>query len=615
MEIDSHEIFADEVIDLTIDTVGAGHRLGPDELALSQTRVTKGFIVRPNDFIEVQDVHFGSYKVDFVRIEIITQQVRTGRTTIHGIPFTRTRNLKTIIPVKSNEVCMLLHFNRNGNEEEPLLVDVSIESVVQKRSLVTTNAVYPEHRSDSTPYSHVQPEARRLRKMETFGRLVCRWQLKVYFTVQGRRTKPDEEAIMRIHASDVKDDRYRVSEDTLCNRWRGTRVKGGSCCPTMDNSINIDLENAVNSSGVRARNQKYTVFDSFSGAGGVSRGAQSAGFKIEFAVDNSTQVWETYSTNFPDTTLYKMAVDQFIRDAKRQRTRVDVLHLSPPCQFFSPAHTRPSAHDDENIFALFSCNELINKTRPRLITLEQTFGITHERHIHFFKTVISDFTQFGYSVRWKVVRLCTWGSAQDRKRVVLIAAGPGERLPPFPEPTHSASGVDGLKPLTTIRQALRNIQFDDDRHDIAIVKRHHPSRLSYDPNRLAMTITTGGGESHHPSGTRDFTLRELASLQGFPRHHRFRGTRTSVKKQIGNAFPPNTVRVLYSHLEEWLLKEDGMRRYELPPDNVFMIDDDSSDASEIDLAGLSEHGESPGMDDVMEVDVDDFQIVDLIDLT
>jgi DNA (cytosine-5)-methyltransferase 1 len=47
-------------------------------------------------------------------------------------------------------------------------------------------------------------------------------------------------------------------------------------------------------------------------------------------------------------------------------------------------------------------------------------------------------------------------------------------------------------------------------------------------------------------------------MQGFPKSHRFLGNMTSIKRQIGNAFPPTAVRVLYKHIEKWLLKEDGM---------------------------------------------------------
>jgi len=69
-------------------------------------------------------------------------------------------------------------------------------------------------------------------------------------------------------------------------------------------------------------------------------------------------------------------------------------------------------------------------------------------------------------------------------------------------------------------------------------------------------MTTSGGQNYHPSGTRDFTLREYASLQGFPLNHVFRGT--GVKKQIGNAVPPCVAKVLFESIKRDLDKADGI---------------------------------------------------------
>lgn len=296
-----------------------------------------------------------------------------------------------------------------------------------------------------------------------------------------------------------------------------------------------------------------------------------------------------------------MSVDEFIHVSNDRMMRVDVLHLSPPCQFFSPAHTHQSVHDDDNIFALFGCSTLINKLRPRLITLEQTFGITHERHNVYLRALIGDYTQMGYSVRWKVVRLCTWGLAQDRKRLIILAAAPGEKLPPFPRATHSENGAGGLKPFVTIQRAISSIRLGDDLHDLESVKYFRPRRAPLDANKLAGTITTGGSEVYHPDGTRDFTLREYASLQGFPKYHKFRGTKTGIRKQIGNAFPSNTVYVLYRHLEAWLLHQDGMARHQLLAGNVFVFDDTDNDFSNDFRCWPSTARSSSDTDDIVEI--------------
>lgn len=287
--------------------------------------------------------------------------------------------------------------------------------------------------------------------------------------------------------------------------------------------------------------------------------------------------------------------------------RADVLHLSPPCQYFSPAHTQESANDEENIFALFGCRELINKVRPRLVTLEQTFGITHDRHASYLWALIGDMTDQGYSVRWKVIRLCTWGLAQDRKRLIMIAAAPGERLPPFPHPTHAQTGdaQAGVVQFRTINDEINRVSVGDDLHNLHQVKKYSPRKAPYDGDRLAGTITTSGSTSYHPSGKRSFTLREYACLQSFPKMHRFKGTSTAIKRQIGNAFPPKTVEVLYRHLQEWLLEQDSIHPGEDVTAQAIVIEDDS-DVSEDSLSPLSSLNNRgpPEMYDVLELEDD-----------
>ncbi|PTB70362.1 S-adenosyl-L-methionine-dependent methyltransferase [Trichoderma citrinoviride] len=563
------ELFEQEVIDLTGHELedGTHDLIHPGESPLERYREPRsGTQLSRGDLIQVENVELGNYTIDFVQVKIIASD-RQGECKIRGIPFVRTRKLSGKLPKKTNEICMILHIQRrdDGQELPALLIDVPTISIVKKRELVMTNAIYPEHCYNG---EDIGPRAQngqlQQRLAESHGKLVCRWKFTIYFTMQrqSRATRPEEEVLERVQADDVPVSRNRVSDESLCNQWRGGRIKGGSW-PHRESRI-IDLASRSSSGNTalptnsRRRGQKYTLFDSFCGAGGVSRGAQNSGFKVQYA----------------------KSVDEFIRDTKDRQMRVDVLHLSPPCQYFSPAHTHQSVHDDTNIFALFGCLSLISKLRPRLITLEQTFGITHERHHHYLRALIGDYTQLGYSVRWKVVRLCTWGSSQDRKRLIILAAAPGEKLPPFPKHTHSENGAGGLQPWTTIGKAIGSIRNGDDLHNLDSVKYFHPPRAPLDPNRLAGTITTGGNEVYYPDGTRDLTIREYASIQGFPKYHKFIGTKTCIRKQIGNAFPPNTVRVLYRHLEDWLLQQDGMTRYQPLPDSVLSVDDSDGDNSE-----------------------------------
>ena len=86
------------------------------------------------------------------------------------------------------------------------------------------------------------------------------------------------------------------------------------------------------------------------------------------------------------------------------------------------------------------------------------------------------------------------------------------------------------------------------------------SRPPYDGSRpLRTTITCNGGEAYHPSGTRLFTVRELACIQGFPLSFVFANYgKTELRKQIGNAVPPIVYRAILESVKRALTEEDAM---------------------------------------------------------
>lgn len=295
------ELFEEEVIDLT------GHELenGPcgllhkGELPIEKYRErSSGAQFSRGDFIQVRNVKLGTYDIDFVQIRIIARD-RCGDYKIRGIPFVRTRKLQGKLPKKVNEICMVLHIQRRGDGEElpAVLVDVPATSIVRRRELVITNAAYPEHcYNEGTLGPHARDEHMQQRLAELDGNLVCRWKFTIYFTMQrqSRATRPEEEVLERIQLDEVPMSRYRVSDETLCNQWRGGRTKGGSWPPSGSRVIDLESQsyagNTTRSTSSRRKGQKYTFFDSFSGAGGVSRGAQSSGFKVQYAVDKWADV-------------------------------------------------------------------------------------------------------------------------------------------------------------------------------------------------------------------------------------------------------------------------------------------------------------------------------------
>ncbi|KAK5654373.1 hypothetical protein OQA88_7282 [Cercophora sp. LCS_1] len=520
-----------------------------------------GLVLTTGMLVELQTPLEDHFPGRFFKIRRIDNDA-SGEPVLRGWTYARAREMRGLLPRKLNEICLLVSIDTMDSRpwQEQSLVDVAPENVARVRALRTTNAAFPEFRFDASDLANGK------HWVADHSPLACRTRFVHYFHGVGNpKKKPCEWAIINFSEKEA-DEKFRAPVASVVNKWRGGRVPGGSSLESRATVVNLDSEDEakqargkVNSNGklILTPGQTYTVGDTFAGAGGASRGITRAGLHLVFAVDHWDHAVSSLRMNFPKTDIYEMDITKFIVD-KDVRYQVDMLHLSPPCQVWSPAHTTVGKNDEMNMAALFSCTDLVKKTKPRLFTLEQTFGMLHQRFSPFFNTLISGFTSHGYSVRWKVVHLATYGLPQPRKRLIIIGAGPGEKLPGFPRPTHGKDGKGGLKPFVPARQALAPIRRRGFKNHILHTKKFFDApRNQWDPDQpIPRTITCSGGQNYHWKGTRDFTFLEYALLQGFPHFHKFHPS--NIKKQIGNAFPSSVVRILYKHLAAELDKYDNV---------------------------------------------------------
>ncbi|KAI0544938.1 S-adenosyl-L-methionine-dependent methyltransferase [Xylaria curta] len=517
-----------DIIDLTDDT--------PDIKRQSETRTDRNPPLPPNALKPGSTISFLHIKHIYSTADGIK---------IRGTALTRLKNLPMILHVDNDD---------ERADEVQSAIEVPITDVIKIRNFM---GIF------ETPA-----------ELEQQGVLMYSTTRNAHINQTRKNAAPQEYVIEHLSAKDEIKKRFKV----------GGKVRGGEHNPGDDGSqglvVQLDGEEDPELLMIEKRpGQKYTFGDMFSGAGGASCGAEKGGFHVKVACDHHPGATKTYAEAFPDALLYMMDIFELINS--NIKIRVDALHISPPCQVWSPAHTCAGVNDDANIAALFCCGELIRKIRPRILTLEQTFGILHPQFEYYFNALVQFFTENSYSVRWKIVDLVDWGSPATRKRLIMIGSCPGEDLPPFPEATHVGSGIDkrGKKPHVTVSKMLAKIPRDASQYD----EMHQPHEMvrkrlpRWDPDvTLKRCITTNGGYgNYHPNGRRDFTLREYATLQTFPVDYPFQAP--DKKKQIGNAFPPLVVKVLYTHLRKWLEKQDRVYAIEneyIDPDdpNIEIID-------------------------------------------
>ncbi|KAL8323524.1 hypothetical protein RB597_009098 [Gaeumannomyces tritici] len=476
----------------------AHHRPLVRPLEAHQTRlnscVVNGETIKEGHLVELhplQDFAQTLYEqVEFLEVRQIF--IDADNTILRGVPYMRTRNMNALLTRKRNEICRFIQSDEGGDEDQGH-IDVGPGDVVGVRSFIITSAPWPEFRD-----------------LANDNLLICRWQFTITYACAVNRlseTRQKAYEMRHLRAADVPKLRYRRADNDNLGAWRGGKIPGGSYCLPEDGAKVEDggalgeLQEAgaaIRGGQDDGQRRQYAAADLFCGAGGTSCGMRAAGFRVEYAVDHWQHACATYEHNFPTTVLFQHEVFDFIQGA--ETLPVDILHLSPPCQFFSPAHTIEGGNDEVNSAALFSCKAAVEKLKPRVFTLEQTFGLASARaHKGYFAALIHGFTELGYSVRWSQIPLADWGLPQTRKRLIIIGACPGEPLPTFPEPSHGGMAA---------------------------------------------------------RGTRRFTDRELACIQGFPIDFHFKGS--CVKKQIGNAFPPSVVEHLFRHLREQLRRADGL---------------------------------------------------------
>ncbi|KAM3434233.1 hypothetical protein MY4824_005572 [Beauveria thailandica] len=280
-------LFASEVIDLTKDDsqrLILPHR--PNETELESIVAPCGLTVKPTNCIQISDTYLGELKINFLQVTTIIRDY-DGRTFIRGIPFTRVRHLNGKIRDRLNEVCMVLHQHKQPGQkpDPPVLVDVEPQRVIRWRTLIITNAPFPAHAADMNRYARSRSLEQKRIAAEKSAHIVCRWGLTVTYSITAaNRNKAEEELLEHLRSDDLLDAKYRVSDNRVSELWRGPRQRGGGWKTTPESLKSLDTPIS------RGPGQTYTLFDSFSGAGGVSRGAQDAGFKIRYAIDKEREV-------------------------------------------------------------------------------------------------------------------------------------------------------------------------------------------------------------------------------------------------------------------------------------------------------------------------------------
>ena len=305
----------------------------------------------------------------------------------------------------------------------------------------------------------------------------------------------------------------------------------------------------------------FTSVEICSGAGGQALGLEMAGFEHVALVEIEKTYCSTLKLNRPKWNVIEKDLCEFNGTDYRG---VDLLAGGVPCPPFSVAGKQLGSADERDLFP--EAIRLVDEIRPKAVMLENVRGILDSIFDQYRKKIIDDLKHLGYHAEWKLLNASDFGVPQLRPRVIFVAIR-NDLTQNFTFPNVSINPP-------TVGEVLYDLMIERgwkfvydwvaQANDIAptIVggsKKHGGPYLG--PTRAKRAWATLGVDGRgiavcapEPDfvGMPRLTNRMVARIQGFPDSWSFSGVKTTIYRQIGNAFPPPVAKMVGIQIEQCL---------------------------------------------------------------
>lgn len=330
--------------------------------------------------------------------------------------------------------------------------------------------------------------------------------------------------------------------------------------------------------------------DLFSGAGGMSLGAQMAGINTAIAVELDTDSAQTYKLNHPETSVLNKDIMD-IDPIAEISIKPDIIFGGPPCQGFSSSNTRTRSLQNQNNWMFKEYLRFIKELSPNWFVFENVQGFRSLNGGAFAKQVEMSFQELGYTTNSTVLCASDYGVPQKRKRFFLIGNRNGIKFD-FDQLEIKAkvTVADALSdlPSLSIGSKIEKLPYRDIKPSnyakmmranasealqnfVSLNQKHIIERYSYIPqggnwkdipidkmtnykntknihsgiyrrlDELEPSVVIANYRKSmlvHHKEDRGLSLREAARLQSFPDNYKFCGSLDSMQQQVGNAVPP-----------------------------------------------------------------------------
>jgi DNA (cytosine-5)-methyltransferase 1 len=328
----------------------------------------------------------------------------------------------------------------------------------------------------------------------------------------------------------------------------------------------------------------------FSGAGGDSLGLKDAGLNVVAFSEFNKDAIQTHLEAFPGSVLlgkdFKGDITK-IPDSEFEvyKDTIKIVFAGFPCQGFSNAGKKDINDPRNKLFYEFL--RVVKIINPEWIIGENVSGLltrkTDDGQTKVIDVIKKEFLDIGYNLECKVYDVSDAGVSQSRKRLILI----GNRknitfsMPEFNLKKQGLvhiieNSLDGAietslnPPNECIFKLEEELVPSGTPHSYLLLK--HPQLISFgkrisphhseilDLNKPCKTVICAYTFQPRlyvcletPSKKRFVRCllnKELAQIQGFPKDHPFKGSDSSIKKQIGNAVPSTLIKYLTQFILE-----------------------------------------------------------------
>lgn len=335
------------------------------------------------------------------------------------------------------------------------------------------------------------------------------------------------------------------------------------------------------------------------------------GFECILAVDNDASAIATHSVNFGGAVICGN-IEEWL-SGKPRIPKADVVIGGPPCQGFSLLNKKRIGDKRRALWEPYL--DVVAQCGARLFVMENVAELYRSDELLQIKRRAK---RMGFKVGVCIINAADYGTPQIRKRTLVVGTRIGVPVPTLtPVPTHRspASERTDLPCWRTVKDAIGNlgkpmgteigkkapldlhfgrnptktslarykaVPLGGNRFDLQTNARHLTPRCWIKKksggtdlfgrlwwNRPSVTIRTEffkpeKGRYLHPVQHRPITHREAARLMGFPDDFLFKGSKTDIARQIGNAVPPDLAgaiaRMVRDVLNAQNAKKQGKRR-------------------------------------------------------